>query len=75
MAEPKLEGRLYVVEDDESVTIVRAKSPTSALKHVIKNSYTVRAATAEDVADYMSAGGSIEVDGQAGTEEDGAQPE
>lgn len=58
------EGRLYVVEKDDEMTVVRAKGPTAALKHVMQSTYQVRAATADDIALYMTAGGTIEVAGQ-----------
>ena len=53
-------GRLYVVENNESVSVVRAVSPARALNHVVKDSFKVRVASADDVAEYMSAGGAIE---------------
>lgn len=53
--------RLYVVEDDTSMTIVRAVSEARALTHVVKGHYKTRKASADDVAEYMTAGGKIEV--------------
>lgn len=53
-------GRLYVVENEETLSIIRAVSPTQALNHVVKNQYQVRIASADDVADFMSQGGEIE---------------
>lgn len=53
-------GRLYIVENEESMSIVRAVSTGKALNHVVKGSFQVRIATADDVAEYMSQGGTIE---------------
>lgn len=64
------DGRLYVIEKDDEMTVVRAKGPTSALKHVMKTSYSVRAASADDIALYMEAGGKIEVAGQDAADTD-----
>lgn len=55
-----MSGFIYVVENDESISLVRAVSPTKALNHVVKNSYQVRRASADDVADLMSQGATIE---------------
>lgn len=52
--------RLYVVENEESMTIVRAVSEARALQHVVKSQYKVRKASADDVAEYMTQGGNIE---------------
>lgn len=56
-------GKLFVVQDGEDMNIVRAKGATQALKHVVAQSYEVRAATADDVEFYLGAGGVIEVVG------------
>lgn len=53
-------GRLYLVENDESMSLVRAVSPARALNHVVQDSYKVRVATPDDVAEYMSQGGTVE---------------
>lgn len=53
-------GRLYVVEQGEELTVVRAVSPARALNHVVKNSYVVRVATPDDVEMYMGLGGVVE---------------
>lgn len=53
-------GRIYVVENDESLSLVRAVSPTKAVNHVVKESYQVRVATADDVAKYMAQGATVE---------------
>ena len=53
-------GRLYVVENDESLSIVRAVSPARALNHVVKDTFKVRTATPDDVAEYMGQGGQVE---------------
>lgn len=53
--------RLYLVEDDENQTIVRAISEARALTHVVKGQFSIRKASADDVANYMGMGGTIEV--------------
>lgn len=55
-----MSGRIYVVENETSLSLVRAVSPSKALSHVIKGEYQVRPATPDDVADYMSQGAQIE---------------
>lgn len=78
-------GRIYVVEDEQSVSLVRATSGPQALNHVVKSQYNVRAASADDVANYMSQGATIEdatikignteiPDPQLGSGEDGDVP-
>ena len=57
--------RLYVVESEESMSIVRAVSEAQALKHVIKDTFKTRKATPDDVEAYLTQGGTIET---AGTE-------
>lgn len=54
-------GRLYVVENEETMTIVRAISQGKAVQHVTANQFKTRVASADDVAEYMMAGGEIEV--------------
>lgn len=73
MATPNPDGRLYVVESEDSLSVVRAKTQTAAFKHVVQSTYTVRAATADDVADFLGQGGEIEVAGQEATEQQVAQ--
>lgn len=53
-------GRLYVVEDDQSMTVVRALSQSQAINHVTLGKYKVRVASADDVAEYMAQGGTLE---------------
>lgn len=53
-------GRIYVVESEETVSLVRAVSAAKALNHVVKNGYKVRVASAEDVAEYMGMGATVE---------------
>jgi len=53
-------GRIYVVESSETVSLVRAVSAAKALNHVVKNGYKVRVASADDVAEYMSMGATVE---------------
>lgn len=53
-------GRIYVVENEETIALVRAVSPTKALNHVVKNSYQVRVATPDDVESYMKEGGTVD---------------
>lgn len=52
--------RIYSVESEEELTLVKANSPSQALSHVAKNQYKVKPASAMDVAEYMEAGGEIE---------------
>ena len=52
--------RIYRVEDENSVTLVKSNSAAKALQYVAKCQYTVRIASGIDVADYMAAGGEIE---------------
>jgi hypothetical protein len=66
--------RLYVVENEESMTIVRAVSEARALQHVVKSQYKVRKATPDDVADYMGQGGQIEQAHIGGTQDTDAIP-
>lgn len=49
-----------MVENDDSLSLVRAVSPTQALNHVVKDQYKVRVATADDVATYMAQGATVE---------------
>ena len=53
-------GRMYVVESDTEMTVVRALSPSQSINHVCQDKYKVRVATADDVAEYLQAGGVIE---------------
>lgn len=53
-------GRLYVVENDDEMTLVRANSQGQALNHVMKGKFTVRAASPDDVLEYVTAGGVVE---------------
>lgn len=53
-------GRIYVVENETSLSLVRAVSPAKALNHVVKSEYTVRPATPDDVAEFMGQGATIE---------------
>lgn len=53
-------GRIYVVEDEQTISLVRATSPSQALNHVVKNNYKVRVATTDDVADLMSQGATVD---------------
>lgn len=53
-------GRLYKVENLDSVALVRAVSPARALNHVVKDSFKVSVASADDVAEYLTEGGTIE---------------
>ena len=64
--------RIYRVEDETAVTLVRANSAQKALQYVAKSQYQVRIANGVDVADYMEAGGVIE-DANAEAESDTAQ--
>lgn len=61
--------RLYVVETEESMSMIRAPSLSRALNHVVKHdSYSVRIASGDDVESYMSQGGVVEKAGEVITE-------
>lgn len=53
-------ARVYKVEDDESVTLVKAVSVAKALSYVARSQYTVKIASGVDVMEYMQAGGVVE---------------
>lgn len=53
-------GRIYKVESEDAVALVRAVSPARALNHVVKESFKVSVATPDDVVEYMSAGGTVD---------------
>lgn len=53
-------SRVYVVETDEELTLVKAGTQSQALNHVVKGQFQVRVATAMDVLDYMNQGGVVE---------------
>lgn len=57
----EVKGRIYAVETDTTLSLVRAISAAQALQHVVKEQYKVRVANVEDVATYMELGGKIEV--------------
>lgn len=67
-------GRIYVVESEDTVSLVRAISAAKALQHVVKNGYNTRVASAEDVAKYMGMGATVENSDDVANEEE-AQPE
>ena len=52
--------RIYAVETEDEVTLVKAETQAQALNHVIKSQYKVRVASAVDVVEYMQAGGTVE---------------
>ena len=52
--------RIYTIETDEELTLVKADTQTQALNHVIKGKYKVGLASAVDVVNYMTAGGVVE---------------
>lgn len=56
-------GRIYAVETEDTLTLVRAVSPSQALQHVVKEQYKCRVATPDDVETYMELGGKVEVAG------------
>lgn len=60
--------RIYMVETEDTMTGVRATSQAQALNHVVKGAYKVKAATADEVAQYMEAGGTIENAGEVAAE-------
>lgn len=54
-------GRIYVVKDESTVSLVRAVSPARALQHVVKSQYAVSVATPDDVAEFMGMGCKVEI--------------
>lgn len=52
--------RIYSVESEDELTLVKANSPSQALSHVAKGQFKVKTASAMDVVEYMGAGGVIE---------------
>lgn len=53
-------GRIYVVESEETASLVRAVSAAKALGYVVKTGYKVRVASADDVAEFMAMGATVE---------------
>lgn len=53
-------GRIYVVENDNELSLVRAVSPAQAINHMVKETYKVRLASVDDVAEYMAQGATVE---------------
>lgn len=53
-------GRMYVVENDDEMSVVRALSPAQAISHVCQDKYKVRIASPDDVLTYVEAGGTVE---------------
>lgn len=53
-------GRIYVVENDNTASLVRAVSAAKALNFVVQEQYKVRVASVEDVASYMGMGATVE---------------
>lgn len=51
-------SRIYIVQDQEGGTtaLVRAKSPSSALRAVVQPRYCVRAANAAEAVELMQSG-------------------
>lgn len=60
--------RIYAVENNDEVTLVKAETQSQALNHVVKSQYKVRVASALDVVDYMQQGGTVEDAGAPVTE-------
>lgn len=59
-----METRIYVVRNSSGAArVVQAPNPAQALRHVTKQEFTVRAATAVEVANLMSAGAKLELAG------------
>lgn len=52
--------RIYLVQDDESQSMVQTNSPGKALSHVVGEKYECRVATAMELADYIRQGGEVE---------------
>lgn len=52
--------RIYIVgANDRTQVLVKATNQAQALRHVARNTYQVRVASALEVADHMGAGGTI----------------
>lgn len=59
-----MDTRIYVVRNSAGAArLVQAPNPAQALRHVTKQEFTVRAATAIEVANLMSAGAKLELAG------------
>ena len=52
--------RIYVVETENEMSLVRATTASQALSYTAKGKYQVRPATAEDAVQYLAAGGAVE---------------
>ena len=52
---------IFIVEIDDKVRLVEAKSKAAAVKHVMKGTVTAIKATAKDVADLIGEGTKVEV--------------
>lgn len=52
--------RIYIIKAGESEKLVKAANQAQALRHVARTTYTVRTATAVEVAERMVAGLKVE---------------
>ena len=57
-----MQARIYRVIDKHNIktTMVKATSQAQALRHVAKNRFAIDVPSALDVADYLTAAGTIE---------------
>lgn len=60
--------RVYAVESNDEITLVKTNSPARALGHVAKGQFNVRTASAVDVLEYLQAGGVVEDPDEVGEE-------
>ena len=52
---------IFIVEIGDAVKLVEAKSKAAAVKHCMKETVSVRKATAKDVVDLVGEGSKVEV--------------
>lgn len=60
MSTEKSATRLYFVTDGTHDWLVRATSQAQALRHVAKDTFTVRVASQNDIVEYLESGDTIE---------------
>jgi hypothetical protein len=67
-------SRIYIVQDQEggSTSLVKAKSPSSALRAVVQPRYSVRAANAAEAVELMQSGVVVIVAGEEADDGEGA---
>lgn len=52
--------RIYIVTQGETKKLIEASSQAQALRHVAKDTFTVKVATTTEVAEILTAGGVLE---------------